>query len=124
MDDFTKAYIECALWAENDEDGNPLDNWAKIKDLAPETLKEMEADCAKFQKENAELLKAAYEKYIISDGSTPETYAGHDLYLSRNHAGAGFFDRDLGEIGDKLQEAAYKMGECNLEAVKGRIFII
>jgi hypothetical protein len=26
VDDFTQAYIECALWASNDEHGEPLDS--------------------------------------------------------------------------------------------------
>lgn len=39
--------------------------------------------------------------------------AGHDLYLSRNGHGTGFFDRGLGAAGDTLQKAARDMGETN-----------
>lgn len=35
---------------------------------------------------------------------------GHNLALSRNGHGAGFFDRGAGEVGDKLQREARSMG--------------
>lgn len=35
-----------------------------------------------------------------------EHQAGIDFWLTRNGHGAGFWDRDLGEIGDKLTAAA------------------
>jgi len=40
--------------------------------------------------------------------------AGHDLWLTRNGHGAGFWDRDLGEAGDKLTELSKEMGELTL----------
>lgn len=36
------------------------------------------------------------------DNEPAEARAGHDLWLTRNGHGAGFWDRDLGELGDRL----------------------
>lgn len=35
---------------------------------------------------------------------------GVDLWLTRNGHGAGFWDRGLGELGDKLTDLAHSMG--------------
>lgn len=40
----------------------------------------------------------------------PESYAGHDFWLTRSGHGAGYWDRGLGELGDRLTEAAKAMG--------------
>lgn len=40
--------------------------------------------------------------------------AGHDLWLSRNGHGAGFWDRGLGQQGLDLHKWAKSMGEANL----------
>jgi hypothetical protein len=36
---------------------------------------------------------------------------GRDLWLTRNGHGAGFWDRNLGALGDRLTEAAKQLGE-------------
>lgn len=40
--------------------------------------------------------------------------AGHDLALTRNRHGAGFWDRMLGTPGDELTELAHAAGELNV----------
>jgi len=69
----------------------------------------MRQDCADFQEQNEKLLAEAYdhEKYDAS-------YAGHDLWLSRNGHGAGYFDRNLGDVGERLQDAARALGNFDL----------
>lgn len=109
VDSFTRAYITCALWSTNDEStpagGEPLDQNFSWTDLANETLQKMIADCTKFQRENAELLK-------LAGGSERN---GHDFWLTRNGHGTGFWDRGYeDEIGDALTLACKKFGEFNL----------
>lgn len=107
LDDFTRAYMECALWSSNDtvngEEVN-LNDEHGIEDIHPATRDKMVADCKKFQEENIDLLRAAYLHYRLpSDGQTmPQDMAGHDFWLTRNGHGAGFWDRGLGDIGEKL----------------------
>ena len=93
MDDFTQAYIECALWASNDESdpsgGDPLDENYGVEAIDPDTLAKMVADCKRFQAENAgdidncdDFRYSAYQR------------AGHDCLLTRNGHGAGYWDGD------------------------------
>ena len=123
MDEFTRAYIEAALWSSNDESdesgGNPLDANYGPDDIAPETLESIKADCERFQTENAILLEEFYDKLPLgrdrSGEWSPQEQAGHDFWLSRNGHGAGFFDRDVTrELREALQEKARQAGEVNL----------
>jgi len=118
LDDFTKGYLVCALWSTNDESipqgGEPLDKNYSIKDFAPEALKKMRKACAKFQTMNKVLLDQYYKKIVCREG-TPQEYAGHDFWLTRCGHGAGFWDRDLGELGERLTKASNEFGECSLE---------
>jgi hypothetical protein len=117
MDSFTQAYIECALWASTDDNGEPLDNERDESDIAPETLATMVADCESFQADNAALL----ERWYSECSETPER-AGQDFWLTRNHHGAGFWDRwnsgtPQGAIGKQLTDAAHAYGSCDLYVV-------
>ncbi len=104
---FLEGYIACALWIETDHldesGGHPLENNYDDDDLAPETLAKMKKDCEEFQKQAGNLLKD------IEDG-----LAGHDFWLTRNGHGSGYWDSDLGEIGDKLTELCEKFPGVNL----------
>lgn len=40
--------------------------------------------------------------------------AGHDLWLTANHHGAGFWDRGLGDVGDYLTSVAHGVGSLTL----------
>lgn len=104
LDDFTRAYIECALWSSTDDDSEPLDSNYSIEDIAPDSLQKMIADCQAFQKQNAGLL-------LPFDA----TSTGYDFWLTRNGHGCGFWDGDYPEeYGDPLTEACKEIGECDL----------
>lgn len=100
LDAFTRGYIEAMFFtdASNPDDGD-LEN-AAFADLAPETLADIVAECDRFQKENADTLAAAYAH---PKGYTEEQ-AGRDFWFTRNGHGVGFWDRDLGDIGDTLSK--------------------
>ena len=110
MDDFTKAYIECALWSSTDDKGNNLDADHSVEDIAADTLTQMEADCKDFQQANTALIEEAKTIRTTYD----DAHAGHDFWLSRNGHGAGFFDRGLAAAGDDLQLAAKVYGSQDL----------
>ena len=48
-----------------------------------------------------------------TDGDTPAAWLGHDLALTRNHHGAGFWDRNLGELGTSLTQWAHTFPELD-----------
>jgi hypothetical protein len=54
LEDFTDAYIECAVWASTDDDGAPLDT--VDAELSVEARETMAIDCEAFTEANAELL--------------------------------------------------------------------
>src|SRR4051794_5768381 len=88
LDPFTHAYIVCALWSSTDEStpsgGKPLDDHYDATNIAPEALEEIKTDCRVFQQAHADLLAQAYALYAVTDGSSPEEYAGYDFWLTRN----------------------------------------
>ena len=106
LDEFTKAYIECALWASTNDEGAPLDRDFGISNLHFTARARMVEDCEDFQ--------AKYPSLLDLSGLTKEQQ-GHDFWLTRNRHGAGFWDRGLPvEIGKALTTAAHSYGSCDL----------
>jgi hypothetical protein len=133
-----KGYLECALWTEEErlkedmpnidfnEDDNKMDEIEKIIHLN-DSLNRKSFDF--FTKEDIDVdsLIDAYsdiKKFIEFAGKEAIDYAinerglerlGHDIWLTRNHHGAGFFDHSYDDdIENKLTQAAYKLKEINL----------
>jgi hypothetical protein len=109
LDTFTQAYVEAMFWTECNSDNDELEDMT-FDDLAPETLAQIVRDCEAFQRDHETLLDKAFAR---SD-SYDESSAGHDYWLTRNHHGAGFWDRGLGAIGNDLTEMAHRDGETGL----------
>lgn len=122
VDKFLRAYCVAALWSSTDENGEPLDAVFSFDDIAPETLASMREDCADFIKANAADL-AEYAERMANEQWSGEERAGHDFWLTRNGHGAGFWDRGLGALGERLSEAASVYGGVDLYAGDdGRIY--
>jgi hypothetical protein len=100
-----RGYLECALWASNDEHGNALDDVYTTGDISDETKQSASEACGDF-------VRQCVEGGIHLDMHYPGNAGGvgHDLFLTRNRHGAGFWDRGLGEVGDELTEIAHIMG--------------
>lgn len=104
-----QGYIEAALWSSTDDDGTPLDSNFTEMDLSDEAREAMERDCAEFLEYNHD----AVEDFMLVTGRTmPDV--GHDLWLTRNRHGTGFWDRGGEGIGEKLTKAAHTLGESVL----------
>jgi hypothetical protein len=105
------GYITCALWASTDQTdeqgGNPLDANYSIGDIELSARTQMESECREFLTTNEEDIERFCDKHSLEQ-------VGHDLWLTRNHHGAGFWDRDEGKVGDKLTTAAHALGESDL----------
>lgn len=115
LDQFNRAYIVAALWSSTDDDGNPLDDVFGPDDISPDTLGTMRDDCADFIGSNGPAL-AEYAARMRCEQWSAEDRAGHDFWLTRNGHGAGFWDRGLGELGDRLTAAAKVYGSVDLYA--------
>lgn len=112
LDEFTRAYIACALWSSTTDDGTPLDEDHTAEDIDAGTLAQMVSDCAEFQRANA------------ADIDGRESSAGHDFWLTRNGHGAGFWDGDWPDAGDRLTAAAKIFGEVDIyKGDDGKLYI-
>lgn len=109
LDRFTEAYIECALWSStdnsDDQGGAPLDDNYGLDDIAEETLLQAKEDCEAFQRDNWDDIERSRESL---------EQAGHDFWLTRNGHGAGFWDRGLGDVGERLTKASKVYGSVDL----------
>jgi hypothetical protein len=118
LDEFTKAYVEAALWstmdASDDAGGDHLDANYSAEHIAPETLERIKADCAKFQELYGHLLTS--DNMRRRSEASVEASAGHDFWLTRAGHGAGFWDGDWEKlVGEILTDASKSFGEMELE---------
>jgi hypothetical protein len=114
---FLRAYIATALWSSTLDDGSPMDKWYWSSDLADETVARMDADCTRFETENAETLTSAIATGQVVCGPDFNEWerAAHDFWLTRNGHGAGFWDGDWPEpYAQRLTDAAEALGSCDL----------
>jgi hypothetical protein len=84
--EIVKHYLHAALWTEE------LDSF-DLEDIHANSVAQATEDCKSFVEKAGSLLNEINEEQI-----------GHDFWLTRNGHGAGFWDRGLGEVGDKLTE--------------------
>jgi hypothetical protein len=112
IDSVLRAYLACAVWTALDEDGNPAPADAEIQ---PEDEAVARAVCLQFVADAGSLLFTA-EPWA----SDPEQ-VGHDLWLTRNHHGAGFWDRGAGEAGEALTVVAHAVGEQDVTYEDGAL---
>lgn len=109
--EFITAYFECALWSSCDDVEHPLDDFYGTQDIDPESLNAQQVECLQFIGDNAGLLSG------LDAGQ-----CGHDFWLTRNGHGAGFWDRGLGEVGDKLTENCKAMGSVDIIVCDGVLY--
>jgi hypothetical protein len=114
MNNFTKfetSYIEAMLWSSIDDIGEPLDSRFTISDLSDELIERIKLDCNFFISKADTLLDGiGYDQ------------AGHDFWPTRNRHGAGFWDRGLSGVGDKLTTLSHGFGEVFIYESEGKLY--
>ena len=95
-EEILKHYIAAALWTADKNDRD-------LSDMGLSTISKAKEDIDLFIEKAGNLLDNIDEEQI-----------GHDFWLTRNHHGAGFWDRGLGEVGDKLTEISETFKELNV----------
>lgn len=113
LESFTNAYIEALLFSTNDEirpdGGDPLDKNYGAEDFTPESMKQIQDECADFYSAHSHLFT---EDNCMHRGCSVDEYAGHDFWLTRAHHGCGFWDGDWSKpIGKLLTAAAHAAGQ-------------
>ena len=105
-------YLETALWSSLDwtttgDDGQylpePLDDRFGVEDVSDDLRSELLVDVVEF-------IGAYWDD--LRDLDAGQT--GHDFWLTHNGHGTGFWDRGLGEVGDRLTTACRPYGEVDL----------
>lgn len=100
--DVLKGYLSAALWTATDDDGDNLDDKYKVSDIDKGSVNDAKRDIRKF-------LSSAKD---LSFGKNDDSRIGHDLWLTANGHGAGFWDGDYpDESEDELSKLAKKVGE-------------
>lgn len=96
-----RDYLTCAAWSSTDFEGESLDSYQ----FSENAEKQMKNDLQNF----VDLVNAEIPEMEMDAGQF-----AHDFWLTRNGHGAGFWDRGLGDLGDKLTKLAETFGECDL----------
>ena len=107
LETFLKHYLLAALWSSSDNDDTSLTEEYCIDDFSAESIEKATKDCTDFIALVNNLLTEAFELetgdyYQYQQQHGLVEMAGHDFWLTRAGHGAGFWDRNLGKIGDKL----------------------
>ena len=121
LDDFTSGYLDAAEWLlpePSDDDSGTITPRDKIRGWTRKAIAHAKRDCAAFQAANAADIAAFCE--ITGRG---ESSAGHDFWLTRNGHGAGFWDRDAGDVGERLSKASRACGGCDADPHRGWIYL-
>lgn len=131
IDDMVTGYLACQLWAgldlgREDESGNnrPLDENYGVDDIADTYVDSVRHEI----RETVGAHPLAVRMYLSHlstrsrvaagfgrvDQAITSEYFGHDLYLTRERHGTGFWDRGLGELGEYLTRIAQGLGCAEL----------
>lgn len=111
---FIAGYLEAALWSSADthpetQEHVCLDDfeWGEGEEA------KRAQECKDFMAYAGDLLHD-YARERQCPGYDDWECAGHDFWLTRNGHGVGYWDRGLGELGDKLTAAAKTFGGVDL----------
>lgn len=106
-------YLEAALYFDG-----PEDDLFTADDISEQLREQSHQDCAKFVQQNV------MDLLTFSGPRTAEEQAGHDLWLTRNHHGSGFWDGDWDHaVGERLTEASQQFRELSLfRGADGKIY--
>ena len=121
---FIEGYLTAALWSSTDTIYPEGDNGLESVDGETVNLDDFEwsdgeaeklhGECRDFIAANAADLLAYAEARSHALEYDAFECAGHDFWLTRNGHGAGFWDRGLGELGQRLTDASKVYGGIDL----------
>lgn len=97
----TAAYIEAVYFTDTGDSEQPDSSI----EPSNEFYLRANSDCCAF-------LQLCIERGLISEYQGTWESFGHNFWITRNGHGTGFWDRGMGEIGDKLTKSANTMGEA------------
>lgn len=96
--EMVNAYIEAALWSTCDENDTPFDAYKDASDLCPDALRYAQDTCSDF-------LQCVADDDIKVD--LDDAAMGHNLWLTAQRHGSGFWDLGIGQTGALLTTVAH-----------------
>lgn len=125
--DIVRSQLDALIWSEGeiyDENDNfTLESWEDFysaDDATPELVAQLTEELEQWEDEefygvtvHAKMIRAL-EEYKEYFGTKWYSSFGHDVALTRNGHGAGFWDRGLGEAGDVLTNWAETLGTLHI----------
>jgi hypothetical protein len=109
---FLQSYLAAMLFTESGDLACAFGLVADPAKISPELLASATADCRKFYNENHALFTDENCKYT---GCTPDEYAAHDFWMTRNGHGVGFWDGGWAEpAATELHRASKAFGEMEV----------
>lgn len=112
-----ESYLETLLWTS-------LPDFYDMDVVSPDALKQSREDVEGFLRDNWEDI-VLYKEALNLPAYDAVSKAMHDFLLTRNGHGAGFWDRGLGELGERLSEAAKAWGSADAyEGDDGLVYIM
>ncbi|AXQ52453.1 hypothetical protein SEA_ERICMILLARD_223 [Mycobacterium phage EricMillard] len=122
IDSMATGYLEAQLWAGLDyrnEDSEPVhyDENYSLEDISPEYVEHVRAELSEVVAQHPLAVRMylnARNVRLDWEGSEWSSAFGHDFYLTREHHGAGFWDRGLGELGEYLTRIADSYGSAEM----------
>lgn len=88
-----KNYLEAAIWADAPEEDENPDAW-NINNIDEESINQAIQDVDKFIANSGPASLIIKDQGYGADITDTTAMYGHDLYLTRNHHGTGFWDRE------------------------------
>ena len=125
-DSFLRPYFETALWSSSDDSddsgGEPLDRNYQNSDFTKEGLITLIEIAQKFENDSQVIRAVSYGEDVFDMGWDQ---AAHDLWLTQNGHGAGFWDGDWPEpSAATLTRKAHDLGEVNIYVGdNGRLYV-
>lgn len=127
IDLIVTSQLDSLLWSEGEEydetgefTGNMWDELYSADDATPELHARLWDELVQWEdveyfgvSKHDEMIKAL-ETYVEHFGDSWAGQFGHDLALTRNRHGAGFWDRGLGDAGYVLTDWAHMLGELQV----------
>lgn len=117
IQEFIRGYLTAALWSSThtfmSEDGQTELDTVELDgyEWADGEAEKLHDECRDFIQANTDDLIAYVD--TLSEGKEWDC-AGHDFWFTRNGHGVGYWDRGLGELGERLTKATKAYGEVYL----------
>lgn len=118
LDAMVRAFLECAEWSGiQDEERELFERWESPR-WAKSAIKTAQTTVQGFLHLADEDPRLKGWREVWND----DAQIGHDIWLTMNHHGAGFWDRGL-VFGDILTEWAHSMGESYVTIHRGFLYL-